>query len=87
MGTSIRSLLDFAQVIKLASTQDEWSRALTESLSPDMVSNEDIQKRRNIAKQVDWGTLVHSIAGSICERLGPPYKEEFATLRLNTFCV
>jgi len=80
IGTSIRSLLDFAHVIKLASTQEEWSRALTESLAPDMVSNEKTQNRRNIAKQVDWGTLVHSIAGSICERLGSPYMEQFAVL-------
>ena len=80
VGMSIRSLLDFAHVVKLASTQDEWSRALTESLAPDMVSNEQIQNRRNIAKQVDWGTLVDSIAGSICERLGSPYVEQFAVL-------
>jgi glycosyltransferase involved in cell wall biosynthesis len=80
VGTSIRSLLDFAHVIKLASTQDEWSRALTESLAPDVISNEKTQNRRNIAKQVDWGTLVHSIAGSICERLGSPYMEQFAVL-------
>jgi len=80
VGTSIRSLLDFAHVIKLASTQSEWSRALTESLVPDMVSNKEIQNRRAIAKQADWGTLVHSIAGSLCERLGSPYIEQFAVL-------
>jgi glycosyltransferase involved in cell wall biosynthesis len=85
VGTPIRSLLEFAHVIKLASTQADWSRALTESLAPHMVSNDETQNRRNIAKQVDWGTLVHSIVGSICERLGSPYKEQFATLRLNTF--
>ncbi len=80
VGTSIRSLLDFAHVIKLASTQPEWSRALTESLVPDMVSNKEIQNRRAIAKQADWGTLVHSIAGSLCERLGSPYREQFTVL-------
>lgn len=80
VGTSIRSLLDFAHVIKLASTQSEWSRALTESLVPGMVSNKEIQNRRAIAKQADWGTLVHSIAGSLCERLGSPYIEQFAVL-------
>lgn len=80
VGTSIRSLLDFTHVIKLASTHEEWSRALTESLAPHMVSNNETQNRRNIAKQVDWGTLVHSIAGSICERLGFPYAEQLAVL-------
>lgn len=81
VGTSIRSLLDFAHVIKLASTQSEWSRALRESLVPDMVSNKEIQNRRAIAKQADWGTLVHSIVGSLCERLGSSYIEQFAVLR------
>jgi hypothetical protein len=81
VGTSIRSLLDFAPVIKLASTQADWSRALSESLAPDMVSNDKIQNRRNIAKQVDWGTLVHGIAGAICERLGSPYTGQFAGLQ------
>jgi hypothetical protein len=81
VGRPIRSLLDFAHVIKLANTPEEWSRALTESLAPDMVSNDEVQNRRNIAKQVDWGTLVHSIAGSICERLGSPYAEQFAGIQ------
>lgn len=84
VGTSIRSLLDFAHVIKLASTQEEWARALTESLTPAALSIDQIEKRRNIARQVDWETLVHTIAGSLCSRLGSPYKERFAGLHLET---
>lgn len=80
VGTAIRSLLDFAHVIKLASTQEDWSRALAESLVPDAVSLDQIEKRRSIARQVDWDTLVHTIAGSICNRLGSPCKEHFAGL-------
>lgn len=85
VGTPIRSLLDFAHVIKLASTQDEWSRALTESLASDAISIDQIEKRRSIAKQVDWESLVHDIARSMCNRLGPPYRERFAALNLETF--
>lgn len=85
VGTPIRSLLDFAHVIKLASTQDEWSRALTESLAPDAVSTDQIQKRRSIARQFDWETLVQDIARSMCNRLGPPYREQFSALNLETF--
>lgn len=80
VGTPIRSLLDFAHVIKLASTQEEWSRALVESLAPDAVSIDQIEKRRNIAKQVDWRALVHTIAGSFCDRLGLPYRNQFVGL-------
>ncbi|MDF0677230.1 MAG: glycosyltransferase [Nitrospira sp.] len=82
VGTPIRSLLDFAHVIKLASTSEEWSRALTESLASEAMSSDQIQKRRSIARQVDWGTLVHTIAGSLCARLGPIYREQFAAIEL-----
>ena len=84
VGTPIRSLLDFSHIIKLASTQEEWSRALEESLAPDAVSIDQIEKRRSIAKQVDWETLVHTIAGSLCNRIGSFYKERFAALGSET---
>ena len=77
VGTSIRSLLDFSHVIKVASTAEEWSRALVESLAPDAVSIDQIEKRRSIARQVDWNTLVHTIAGAMCARLGSPYNDQF----------
>lgn len=81
VGTSIRSLIDFGQVIKLVSTQEDWSCALTESLDPSAISTEQVEKRRSIARQVDWGTLVHKIAGTLCNRLGHPYEDTFADIR------
>lgn len=83
VGTSIRSLLDFAHVIKLANTQEEWSKALTESLGPQAVSIDQIEKRRGIARQADWETLVHKIAASLCHRLGSPYKDQFTRINLD----
>src|SRR6266480_2787126 len=85
VGTPIRSLLEFSHVIKLAGTHDEWSRAITESLAPDAITIDQIEKRRAIARQFDWGALVHTIARSICNRLGPPYKEQFNALNLEPF--
>lgn len=85
VGTPIRSLLDFSHVIKLAGTQEEWSRALTESLAPDAVSSDHIEKRRSIARQVDWDTLVHKIAGALWARLGSTYQGQFPWIRLETF--
>lgn len=84
VGRPIRSLLDFAHVIKLANTLEEWSQALADSLGPDAVSIDQIEKRRSIAKQVDWAILVYEIAGSICTRLGSPYIEQFAAQKLGT---
>ena len=82
VGTPIRSLSDFAHVIQLANTPEEWSRAISESLARNEMSSDQIHLRRNIAKQVDWGTLVHGIAGSLCERLGASYTEQFAAIQL-----
>ncbi|MBK9308728.1 MAG: glycosyltransferase [Nitrospira sp.] len=84
VGRAIRSLLDFSHVIKLADTAEEWSQALAACLAPDAISIDQIEKRRSIAKQVDWGILVHKIAGSICHRLGSPYEEQFAALKMGT---
>jgi len=82
VGTPIRSLLDFTHAMTLASTPEEWSRALTESLAPDRVSIDQVEKRRSIAKQFDWEVLVHDVARSMCNRLGSPYKEQFSTIQL-----
>ena len=84
VGSPIRSLLDFARVIKLANTPEQWSQALAESLASDAVSVGQIQHRRSIAKQVDWATLVREIAGSLCTRLGSPYGEQFTALKVTT---
>jgi glycosyltransferase involved in cell wall biosynthesis len=82
VGTPIRTLLDFAHVIKLASTPSEWSRAVTECLAPDEISIDLIEKRQSIARQFDWETIVHVIARSMCDRLGPPYKDQLSALRV-----
>ncbi len=84
VGTSIRSLRDFSHVITLARTREEWSRALAESLAPDAVSIEQIEKRRSIARQVDWDTLVRKIAGALCNRISPLYGERFAAFDSET---
>jgi glycosyltransferase involved in cell wall biosynthesis len=84
VGTPIRSLLDFAHVIKLASTPEEWSQALAESLVPSAVTGDQMEKRRSIARQVDWDTLVHTIAGSLCKRIGPLHEKRFAAVNSET---
>lgn len=84
VGRPIRSLLDFAHVIRLADTLEEWSQAVNESLAADAVSSDQVEKRRRIARQVDWAILVKEIAGSICNRLGSPYGEQFAAVKVKT---
>jgi glycosyltransferase involved in cell wall biosynthesis len=77
VGSPIRSLQDFAHIIRLARTNDEWSRAIQDSLSPAACSAEQVEARRRVARRHDWDTLVGLIAQTLCSRLGPAYLERF----------
>ena len=57
IGTPIRTLLDFSQVVSLARTPDEWSAALAASLSPAATSAESVAARRAVAAEYDWDAI------------------------------
>jgi len=71
VGSPIRSLQEFAHVVKLACTVDEWSEAIRDSLSPAAISAEQVEARRSIARQQDWDRLVARIVDSLCKQIGP----------------
>lgn len=73
VGTPIRSLKDFGHVVALASTVEEWSKALAAALSPPIASREAAELRQATARRNDWNELVYRIAATICGRLGPTY--------------
>jgi len=79
VGSPIRSLLDFTDVIETASTTDEWSQALENSLSPAAITEARIEGRQAVARKHDWDGFVHTIARTICERIGPDYGAFFET--------
>lgn len=70
VGTPIRSLKDFSSVIGLAYGVDEWSQALSHSLSRDAMSSAAVGARQGVAREHDWSVLIHQIATTICARLG-----------------
>jgi glycosyltransferase involved in cell wall biosynthesis len=80
VGSPIRSLQEFAHIIKLARTPDEWSRALHDSLAPAACSPAQVEARRSIARQHDWNRLVERIARTLCSRLGLTYLKRFEKL-------
>ncbi|MBI4003273.1 MAG: glycosyltransferase [Nitrospira defluvii] len=80
VGTPIRSLQDYGQVVKLATTADEWSVALMEALAPESSHPVQVESRRKVARTHDWATLVGRIAKTMCDRLGSPYRKGFASL-------
>lgn len=80
VGAPIRSLESFNHIIRLAGTEDEWSAAIEEALQREMNTVERIDARRTVARNHDWEALVATIAGTMCERLGPEYQHRFHEL-------
>jgi glycosyltransferase involved in cell wall biosynthesis len=77
IGTPIRSLEEFADVVRLARTADEWSVAFWEMLSPRACTAQAVQARRRVAAQHEWNVLVERIARVLCGRLGEDYARRF----------
>jgi hypothetical protein len=70
VGTPIRSLVDFAEVIALPRTFDEWSAAIAEGLTPAANTPERCAARRAVARRFEWDDVVRGIASTIAQRLG-----------------
>ncbi len=84
VGTPIRSLKDFSDVIGLASGVDEWSAALSAGLSSSASSAQAARARQAVARQYDWSELIHRIAATICERLGPEVGARLQRINVDT---
>jgi glycosyltransferase involved in cell wall biosynthesis len=83
VGSPVRSLKEFSDVIALAATCDEWSGALAAALEPPLASRDAVAARQRIARQHDWSELVYRIARTICERIGPEYAARVRKLRVD----
>lgn len=70
VSSPIRTLQDFTHIVTLASSSDEWSRALAAALEPSALSRESVRARQEVARSFDWGRHAATIARTICERLG-----------------
>ena len=71
VGSPIRTLKDFSQVIALPTTVDEWSNALSHSLLNSALAAEVVAARQALARQHDWNEIAFRIANIICERINP----------------
>ena len=70
VGTRMRTLEDFPQVVGLATTPAEWQRELERALRPEERTEARTAERRVVAKAHDWDALVARLAKRIEERLG-----------------
>lgn len=68
VGTPIHSLKEFSGAIRLASTVEEWSRAISESLAENSEPSR-AEERRSIAKRFDWEVLTGTVAAAIRDGL------------------
>jgi UDP-galactopyranose mutase len=75
VGTRIRSLENFAQVVTLALSPDEWSAAICEALGLGAQTSEKVRARQVVARRHDWHILVGRIARTMAQRLGEEYSE------------
>jgi glycosyltransferase involved in cell wall biosynthesis len=78
VGTRIRSLEDFGDVVMLAETSDDWHRALRRALEPDASVESAALKRQQVARKYDWNTLTQNMAEILCHRLGPEYSQQWS---------
>jgi len=61
IGTPIRSLLEYEDVVLLADGVEEWTQALELAIDPASSAPEMVQSRRRVARDHDWETLADQI--------------------------
>jgi len=71
VGTPIRSLEEFSDVVALPHSADEWSAALADALSPAANTPELRAARQAVAKRHDWDLQVRRIAMTLVHRVAP----------------
>jgi glycosyltransferase involved in cell wall biosynthesis len=70
VSAPIRSVEEFRDVIALAKTSEDWSRALENALSSEENAPNRCAQRQRVAREHDWELLVDRIARTIARRLG-----------------
>lgn len=70
VGIPMRTLQDFAHVVGLARSLDEWSDALRAALAPEANTPAARARRQTVARAHDWSALVQRMAGIVARRLG-----------------
>jgi hypothetical protein len=73
VGAPIQTLREFASVLDVANSVEEWSEAISAALGPAPCSETRVAARRAVAREHDWDRLVHHIAAALGDRLGASY--------------
>jgi glycosyltransferase involved in cell wall biosynthesis len=71
VGTRIRSLDEFSDVVDLPCSFEEWSKALEEAAAPAANGPELRAARQAVAKKHDWDVQVGLMASTLLRRIAP----------------
>lgn len=81
VSTPIRSMRSFSEVVQLAATVEEWSRALAQALEPKALTPARVEERKEIAREHDWDALTDRIARVMAGSLGSEYVDRMLVAR------
>lgn len=84
VGSPIRSLKDFGNVVALADSFSEWSDALRNALTPAASTEALVTERQETARQFDWSELTYTIAQNICERVDANLAKRIKKITVDT---
>jgi glycosyltransferase involved in cell wall biosynthesis len=71
IGPPITTLTAFSDVVTLVHDTQAWLEAVETNLEPAATAPEKRVRRQSVARDHDWELVVHQIARSMAERLGP----------------
>jgi glycosyltransferase involved in cell wall biosynthesis len=82
VGARIRSLEDFENVVLLADSVDEWLKAISSALDPELSGAQSRERRQATARKHDWDLLVERIAATLAGYIRPEYKNRIINHRV-----
>jgi glycosyltransferase involved in cell wall biosynthesis len=65
VSSGIRSVEDFRQVVTIAGSREEWSKAIEDGLSPRENSEKRNAERQAVAREHDWDPVARKVAQAI----------------------
>ncbi len=69
VSAPITSVLEHADVVTLARSDEEWLRGITQALEVEASALPETERRRERARHFDWDDLADKVAGLFRERL------------------
>jgi glycosyltransferase involved in cell wall biosynthesis len=75
ISSPIRSVLEHADVVRVADGREDWLSAIDESLAPDAGTPAAIARRKARATQFEWNGIADRIAGIIADRVATRYPQ------------